>query len=48
MFVDIRKFFKAQKGGAFVPSKTKGITILGTSLDEVITGLMRTEPDQAA
>jgi len=47
-FVDIRKFFQPQKDGTFVPSKTKGITILGSSLDEVITGLMRTEPDHVA
>ena len=39
---------QAQKDGAFVPSKTKGVSILGGSLDEVITGLMRTEPDHAA
>ena len=47
-YVDVRKFFQAQKDGAFVPSRTKGLSILGTSLDEVITGLMRTEPDHAA
>jgi len=47
-YVDIRKFFQAQKDGAFVPSRTKGLSILGISLDEVITGLMRTEPDHAA
>ena len=47
-YVDIRKFFQAQKDGAFVPSKTKGVSILGASLDEVITGLMRAEPDHAA
>ncbi len=47
-YVDIRKFFQAQKDGTLVPSKTKGVSILGASLDEVITGLMRTEPDHAA
>ena len=47
-FVDIRKFFQHQKDGAFVPSRTKGVSILGTSLDELITGLMRTEPAHAA
>ena len=45
-FVDIRKFF--QKDGAYIPSKRKGVSILGGSLDEVITGLMRTEPEHAA
>ena len=47
-FVNIQKFFQTKKDGAFVPSKTKGVSILGTSLDEVITGLMRTESDHAA
>lgn len=45
-FVDIRKFF--QKDGAYVPSKTKGVSILGTALQDVILGLMRTEPEYAA
>ena len=45
-FIDIRKFF--QKDGAYIPSKTKGVSILGGSLDEVITGLMRSEPEHAA
>ncbi len=45
-FVDIRKFF--QKDGAYIPSKTKGVSILGTALDQVITGLMQNEPDHAA
>ncbi len=46
-FVDIRKFFQ-QKDGAYVPSKTKGVSILGTSLQDVILGLMRTEPEHSA
>jgi hypothetical protein len=45
-FVDIRKFF--QKDGVYVPSKTKGVSILGTSLQDVILGLMRTEPEHSA
>ncbi|MFH0985390.1 MAG: PC4/YdbC family ssDNA-binding protein [Candidatus Omnitrophota bacterium] len=47
-YVDIRKFFQTQKDGAFVPSKTKGVSILEGSLDEVIMGLMRTESEHAA
>lgn len=46
-FVDIRKFM-AREGGAFFPSKTKGVSILETSLEDVILGLMRTEPEHAA
>ncbi len=46
-FCDIRKFI-AQKDGAFFPSKTKGVSILGTSLQDVILGLMRTEPEHLA
>lgn len=42
-FVDVRKFFL--KDGAYVPSRRKGVSILGSSLDDVITGLMRTEPE---
>ncbi len=45
-FVDMRKFF--QKDGVYVPSKTKGVSILGTSLQDVILGLMRTEPEHSA
>ena len=45
-FVDMRKFF--QKDGVYVPSKTKGVSILGTSLQDVILGLMRTEPEHLA
>jgi hypothetical protein len=45
-FVDMRLFF--QKDGTYIPSKRKGVSILGGSLDEVITGLMRTEPEHAA
>jgi hypothetical protein len=46
-FVDLRKFI-TQKDGAFFPSKTKGVSILGTSLQDVILGLMRTEPELPA
>jgi len=45
-FVDVRKFF--QKDGAFIPSKRKGLSILVASLDDVITGLMLTEPEHLA
>ena len=45
-FVDMRKFF--QKDGVYLPSKTKGVSILATSLQDVILGLMRTEPEHAA
>ena len=46
-FVDIRKFM-AREDGAFFPSKTKGVSILETSLEDVILGLMRTEPEHEA
>ena len=41
-FVDIRCFFK--KGNGCFPSKRKGVSITESCLDDVITGLMRTEP----
>lgn len=45
-FVDVRWFL--QKDGVFVPSKRRGVAILPSSIDEVILGLMRTEPERSA
>ena len=38
-FVDIRKFFA--KDGAFIPSKTKGVSVQESALEDVILGLMQ-------
>ncbi len=46
VFVDIRRFWR--KGSGYCPSKRKGIAIHESSLDDVITGLMRAEIVHAA
>ena len=38
-FVDLRKFFA--KDGAFIPSKTKGVSVQEPALEDVILGLMQ-------
>ena len=45
-FVDIRRFF--EKGGKYVPYKRKGVSIMESSLDDVITGLMGMEPGRSS
>jgi len=47
VFVDIRKFF-ASKDGAFIPFKTKGVSIQETALEEVILGLVQSGPKHSA